>query len=192
MELLRQKNVTTYIVFPITDINGDIVTGAANLDSEFTFWENNSAPGAFNDLTAEAVEIGATGNYYLALSADEMNHTYIMIQVKTSTADAKTQFILIRTMTGDPKDIATTPITITTNNDKTGYSLSAAGIDSIHDEIIDGAWTFRKLFKILCSFAFGLSTDGGTKFRDLANSKNRIIATLDVNKNRTSMTLDGD
>ena len=108
MELVRQKNVATIITFPIIDADGDIITGAAALDSEIDTWTDAAAPDGFVDCTNEATEVGATGIYYLSLTQAEMNADYIYIQVKTSTAGAKTQHILIRTMVGDPLNVATT------------------------------------------------------------------------------------
>ena len=108
MELVRQKNVATIIVFPIVDADGDLVTGASGLDSEIDTWADGSAPDGFADCTNEATEIGSTGMYYLSLTQSEMNADYIIIQVKTSTSGAKTQVILIRTMVGDPLNLATT------------------------------------------------------------------------------------
>jgi hypothetical protein len=107
LELVRQKNVATYIVLPIVDADGDIVTGAAGLDSEIDQWTDGGAPNGFADCTNEATEIGATGEYYLSLAQAEMNTDYIIIQVKTSTSGAKTQHILIRTQVGDPLNLAT-------------------------------------------------------------------------------------
>lgn len=97
MELRRIKNTATIIVFPIVDADGDLVSGAAGLDSELDSWADGSAPDGFVDCTNEATEIGSTGNYYLSLTAGEMNADYIVVQVKTSTSGAKTQVLLINT-----------------------------------------------------------------------------------------------
>lgn len=78
--------------------------------------------------------------------------------------------------------------------DKTGFSLSAAGIDSIFDEVVEGTLTFRQIQRIKLAALGGKSTGGGTtalKFRDNADGKDRISATVDNNNNRTAMTLDG-
>jgi hypothetical protein len=109
LELVRQKNVATYIVVPLIDADGDIVTGAAGLDSERNYWADGSAPQTtFADCTNEATEIGTTGIYYLSLTAAELNYQYVAIQIKTSTTGAKTQHILIRTTIGAPANFATT------------------------------------------------------------------------------------
>ena len=108
MELVRQKNVATYITFPIIDADGDTVSSAADLDSEIDTWTDGAAPDGFADCTNEATEVGTTGIYYLSITQTEMNNDYIYIQVKTSTSGAKTQHILINTMVGDPLNRATT------------------------------------------------------------------------------------
>lgn len=106
MELVRQKNAATVIVFPLTDEAGDLVSGASGLDSEIDAFADGTNPNGFADCTNEATEIGSTGIYYLALTQAEMNQDYVTVQVKSSSA--KTQVILIRTTVGDPLNAATT------------------------------------------------------------------------------------
>jgi hypothetical protein len=108
MEILRQKNVASYIVFPIVDADGDLVTGATGLDSEIDTWSDGAAPDGFTDCTNEATEIGSTGQYYLSLTNTELNVDYAIIQIKTSSVGAKTQTVLIRTQVGDPLNNAVT------------------------------------------------------------------------------------
>jgi len=104
IEVVRQKNVASYIFFPLVDADGDIVTGATGLDSEIDTFADGTAPDGFTDCTNEAIEIGSDGVYYLSLTQSEMNNDYIYIQVKSN---AKTQHILIRTIIGDPLNLAT-------------------------------------------------------------------------------------
>lgn len=106
VEVVRQKNVASYIVFPLVDADGDLVTGASSLDSEIDAFADGSAPDGFADCTNEATEIGTTGNYYLSLTNTELNQDYVIIQTKS--ASAKTQVILIRTLVGDPLNFAVT------------------------------------------------------------------------------------
>jgi hypothetical protein len=107
-ELVRQKNVATYIFFPIVKNDGTLITGAAGLDSEIDAFSDGAAPNGFTDCTNEATEIGSTGQYYLSLTQAEMNADYISVQVKSSTTGALTQTLLLRTMVGDPLNFATT------------------------------------------------------------------------------------
>ncbi len=157
------KNQAYRVTFPLLDADGDLVTGAAGLDSEV------SKDGAtFADATNEATEIAtSSGMYYLDLTATEMNADTVAIIVKTSTSDAKTTPIVLYPVTlseamlgvnsvqwagaataTDDVALATAPsnfadlaitattgqVTIGTNNDKTGYALSAAGVDDVWDE----------------------------------------------------------
>lgn len=87
---LPVKNQAFRVTFPIYDNDGDLVTGAAALDSEV------SKDGAsFADCTNEATEIGSSGMYYLDLSSTEMNADTVVVIVKTTTTDAKTTPIVL-------------------------------------------------------------------------------------------------
>ena len=84
------KNTAFRAVFPILDADGDLVTGAAGLDSETSLDQ-----GAFADCTNEATEIAtASGMYYLDLTAGEMNGDCVAVIVKTSTGGAKTTVLV--------------------------------------------------------------------------------------------------
>jgi hypothetical protein len=104
MEIFRKKNIDTRIVFPIVDADGDAVSSAADLDSEYISWDSadhgGAAPSA-SDCGHEATEIGSTGIYYLDVGAAEINKDFTLIQIKTSTSGAKTQMILICTIPRD-------------------------------------------------------------------------------------------
>ena len=85
------KNQAYRITFPILDADGDLVTGAAGLDSEIS-----KDAGAMADCTNEATEIAASsGMYYLDLTATEMNADTVTLIIKTSTAGAKTTPIVL-------------------------------------------------------------------------------------------------
>lgn len=82
------------VVFPILDADGDLVTGAAGLDSEVSGDGNT-----FNDCVNEAAEIPtSSGIYYLALTAAEMGNQVVTVQVKTSTSGAKTTVLTLYPM----------------------------------------------------------------------------------------------
>lgn len=85
------KNQAYRITFPILDADGDLVTGAASLDSEVS-----KDGGTFADCTNEATEIAtSSGMYYLDLTATEMNADTVAVIVKTGTAGAKTTPIVM-------------------------------------------------------------------------------------------------
>ena len=102
MEFWRKKNVDTRLVFPIQKTDGTFITSAAGLDSEYALLGAHAggAP-SFSDCTHEATEIGATGLYYLDVSAAEINDDASVIQVKSSSTGSVVQVLLIRTTMSD-------------------------------------------------------------------------------------------
>lgn len=74
-------------------------------------------------------------------------------------------------------------------------TLSLAAIaDAVHDEITEGAITLRKATNIMLASLAGKSSGGATatiKFRDQADTTDRITATVDADGNRTAITNDG-
>lgn len=85
------KNTAYRAVFPILDADGDLVTGAAALDSEIS-----KDQGTFTDCTNEATEIAtSSGLYYLDISSTEMNADCVAVIVKTSTSGAKTTVLVL-------------------------------------------------------------------------------------------------
>jgi len=88
-----KKGTVSTIVFPIYDDDGDLVTGAAGLDSEVS-----KDGGTFEDCTNEATEIAtSSGMYKLDLTADEMNADIVAVITKTTTSNAKTTPTVIYT-----------------------------------------------------------------------------------------------
>jgi hypothetical protein len=74
------------VAFPILDADGDLVTGAASLDSEVS--KNGDT---FADCTNEATEIAtSSGFYYLLLTGTEMTADLVKLIIKTATSGAKT------------------------------------------------------------------------------------------------------
>ena len=142
LELVRQKNVATYISFPIVDANGTNISDVDTPDTELDFWSDGAAPDGFADATNEIVEIGTTGNYSLSMAQGELNYDYIFVWVKVAgdANDAIDQRFLIRTTVGDPLNLATTDdggtINVTGGAVDEASTMSAAGIDEIMDDLL--------------------------------------------------------
>jgi hypothetical protein len=85
-------------------------------------------------------------------------------------------------------------VTTLTTWDKAGYALSAAGIDSVWDEVIEGATpTARQAMRLYLSALTSKLSGAGTGtlvFRDYNDTKDRITATVDANNNRTAIVTD--
>jgi len=120
------KNTAFRVTFPIFDADGDLVTGAAGLDSEVSI-----DAGTFSDCTNEATEIAtSSGMYYLDLTAAEMNGDTVAIIVKTSTTGAKTTpIVLYPEETGDVNvDItAISGAAVSTSSAQLGVNVVNAG-----------------------------------------------------------------
>lgn len=71
---------------------------------------------------------------------------------------------------------------------------ASAIADAVLDEVVEDSYTLRQLMRLFASALLGQLSGAATAtntFRDLANSKNRITATVDGNGNRTAVSLDG-
>ena len=67
-------------------------------------------------------------------------------------------------------------------------------VDAILDEVVEGTLTLRQIQRIVLAVLAGKSGGGGTTtdtFRDVADTKNRVSATVSSVGNRTAITLDG-
>lgn len=121
------KNTAYRVTFPILDADGDLVTGAANLDSEVS-----KDGGTFADCTNETTEIAtSSGMYYLDLSSDEMNADTVAIIIKTSTSGAKTTPIVLY-----PAESTDIPVNVTAIG---GVAQSATDLKDFADDGYDPA-----------------------------------------------------
>ncbi|MCC6908231.1 MAG: hypothetical protein IT430_09855 [Phycisphaerales bacterium] len=131
------------LVFPILDADGDPVTSAVTPDSEVS--KNGDT---FADCTNEIVEIGATGIYYLLLTAAEMTADVVAVRVTTGSASAKTSVLtlyprkLVPLRSGTAQGGAAGYITLDAGagavNDKWNGVLCVATIDgNVEARIID-------------------------------------------------------
>lgn len=158
------------------DVGSEVTSGFTEIGQGYYLWHYASIPDAHRG-GVKFYEDGVAGTIlaFVAINPEEAENS----DVKSSTLSTF--------------DNTSDQVIVTTNNDKTGYSLSAAGIDAILDEVYEGTRTVREWFRLGAAVLFGKSTGGGTaniKFRDEADTKDRIDATVDGSGNRTGMTLD--
>jgi hypothetical protein len=74
-----------------------------------------------------------------------------------------------------------------------GVVLASGAIDSIHDEVVEGALTHRQVIRLVLAAVAGKLSGAATTtvaIRDVADAKDRITATVDADGNRTAVTLD--
>lgn len=90
-------------------------------------------------------------------------------------------------------DPAADQVIVQTNNDKTGYTLTATNMASILETVVEGSLTLAGINRLLLAGIVNVCAGGGTAnltARDFANAKNRITLVVDANGNRTSSTVD--
>ncbi len=82
-------------------------------------------------------------------------------------------------------------------NTLTASALAADAVaeiaDGVWDEVFEAVMSARQALRLVVSVLTGKSTGGGgpsPKFRDLADTKDRVSATVDVDGNRTAVTRD--
>lgn len=67
-------------------------------------------------------------------------------------------------------------------------STEAQIAEAVADVVIEGGTTLRGSLQISNAALGGKSANGGKTYRDLADTKDRLVATVDGSKNRTAMT----
>lgn len=136
--------------------------------------------------------IGAAGAGLTALGDTRIANLDATISSRTKPADTQAAVTVAGSVTGAVGSV-TAGVTVTTNNDKTGYALSSAGVTAIWAEVVEGTTTAVQAVRGMLSALFGKLSGATTPtitIRDLADSKNRIVATVDADGNRTAITKD--
>jgi len=67
--------------------------------------------------------------------------------------------------------------------------------DNILNGIVEGTYTLKQIVRLMASVLTGKTSGGGTnvlRFRDLLDSKDRVVSTVDSNSNRVSVVLDSE
>ncbi len=88
---------------------------------------------------------------------------------------------------------ATMKTSVTTAASAATPALSAAGVDAIWDDPVDGSVTARQSLRLANSANGGILSGAATTtvaIRDLADTKDRVSATVDASGNRTAVTRD--
>lgn len=185
-----------------TGTDGVVVAGASKTGYSLTqsFPTNFAAlsitAGGLVDITqAAADKVWSTAARTLtgfgSLAADVWGYASRLLTAGTNIALAKgtgvTGFNDIAA--ADVWSVATRALT-----DKAGFELSAAGVDAILDEVVEGGLTMRQILRISLAALAGISSGGGTAtiiFKGVDGVTTRITATVDADGNRTAITVNG-
>lgn len=98
-----------------------------------------------------------------------VNEVFILI----AATGMKTLALMVELSDADPSLAPSTPADIATE---------------VEGIVIEGTTTLKHSLQISNAALGGKSTNGGKTYRDLADTKDRLAATVDASKNRTAMT----
>ena len=176
------EDSTVYLQFTTNDANGGAVAPSSAFEAaDLKIYKDNGAAEktTTNGITMTSPFDGVTGLH--AVSIDTSN----------DTGDVGFW------VTGSDYIVLLNPDTETVDGQTVVKVLAHFSIENrfnaMVDQVIEGTLTFQDVLKLMLSALANKSSGGGTtelKFRDLADTKERITATVDVNGNRTDTTLD--
>jgi len=125
----------------------------------------------FSNIGTLPDEIEATGVLTVALTADEMNADRVAILFHDAAgSEWQDQLVTIETDTAYINEVPTNTLAIAI---ETGYDV-------------------KEVLQVMAAALAGKASGGGTTtitFRDIADSANRIVATVDSSGNRSAVTL---
>lgn len=128
--------------------------------------------GSWANTSATLTAIG-NGRYYVELTAGELG-TLGNLQLRYKSANTAEAIASAQVVLHDPFTAA----------------LTAAGV---WDYTVEGAYKAKEFLRLMAAVLFGKATGLGTTtvyFRDMADTKNRVVATVDSVGNRSSQTHD--
>ena len=184
---LRKYGVEATFDFHLYEPDGGgLCTGATHVTGDTKVMKDE---GAEANTTNGFVDEGQ--GYSITLTATEMQAARAVIYVVDQTNPAVwiDEVVVIETY-----GHANAQHAFDLDDASPSYSLSAGDIDDIHDEVVEGALTFRQMVRVMFAALVGKASGGGTTsiaFRDQADSKDRVSATVDASGNRTAVSVDG-
>lgn len=149
-------------------VRGAVGLAAANLDAQLTAANNGTPPTAA--AIADAVLDEGLAGHAIAGSAG----------AALSAAN---------TVAPDNATIAAIAAAVAALNDLTAAEVG----DAVLDEAVEGIITLRQMVRLFAAALHGKLSGAATntiRIRDVADTKDRIVATVDADGNRTAVTLD--
>jgi hypothetical protein len=180
--------INTKIGTPSTSVSADIATRAPSATALSTAQWTNTRAGNLDNLDTTVSSRLASGSYVApdnaGITTIQANQTTINNNVLTRAPSATAVSNV---------DLTPTRAAKLDNLDTTVSSRSTLTAANVWAYVIEGALTAQGVFRlILASVANKLSGAATTtiSIRDVADTKDRIVATVDVDGNRSSVTLD--
>jgi hypothetical protein len=207
MQFIKQSTAYTFRAGPFTDAT-DGVTAETALSIAQADIQISKHGGAFAQTSGSSPTTthDADGFYQCPLtSTDTGTVGNLRVQIMMAGAGPVWEDLVVMPANSwdslyggtDVLDVSTTQFNGTAADATAGVlnvRLTAAGVDDIHDEVVDGTTTFRQSTRLqnsaLAGKASGLDTTSPI-YRDLADTKNRISVTgADADGNRPAVTRD--
>ena len=197
MALYKNTASQKAAVFAYDKTTGAAKTGdAANITAYLSKdWGAAAAVADTNPTEMDATNM--PGWYAFDLTQTETNAEVLVLAPKSSTANVvidQVQLFTENLAANRTGAVGSVTAGVTLANDAlSAAALSAAAVDEILDEVVEGTLTMRQILRLLLAEAAGKASGGGTTsiaFRDQADTKNRIAATVDASGNRSAVTLD--
>jgi len=163
------------------------------------------------DIVADAIK-AKTDNIPAAPATETKQDTIIgYIDTEVAAIKAKTDNLNF-TGTDVKATLDSEKVTVTSNEDKTGYTIAAGGVPigafasgaitdaaiasdaetaiatAVKDLTVDG-YTWQQIMSVMLAVLAGITADGGLTIKNPAGSATRVTAVVDANNNRTNMTL---
>lgn len=96
MELRRRRGTATFVIYPIVDASGNIVSGVTGIAPQYaTFSDASVLTSGFANIAGGCLEIGSTGWYYSSLSASETAFDYLLFHASPTSGNGKRAALLI-------------------------------------------------------------------------------------------------
>jgi len=159
--------------------------------------DGGSGAGAFSNAADALEALRDRGDAAWLTGAGGSSPTVEQIRAEMDANSTQLAAIVNDTGTALPTTLAAILLdTGTTLNDKldalvTGVTLSAASVDAILDEAVEGTVTVRQILMLIGAIAAGKSSgheNGLPVYRNLLDTLDRISGTTDANNNRTAVT----
>lgn len=160
--------------------------GAAALELEGMVRNTHGEPLRLSEIVIHSKEVGDAELYSLTDHIAAIKTRADAIEVDTQDLQARVPAALV----GGRIDASVGAMQADTISSS---ALSAAAVDEILDEVIEGSVTLRQALRLVIAALGGKLSGAATStitIRDLGDAKNRITATVDGDGNRTAVTLD--
>jgi len=147
----------------------------------------------YSIVLAGAGVAGQTVNAVLAYFSIQNRYMRVTNSAVTSLSTVATKASQTEMMTTVDTILTDTNELQTNQGDWATSTLTESGIaDAIADEAFEGSMTLRQAVRVILGVLAGKTSGGGTNrltFRNMADTSDRLAATVDASKNRTGITL---